>query len=344
MTEAANFTVFWNVPSAECHRYGIYINASKYGIVQNADDVFFGDKVAIFYKPGMFPSFEGNVSINGGIPQKGNLDTHKNTFRSQVEMMTKDFQGIAVLDFEFYLPGLSLAPEVYKNASHDWVASLHPTWTSAEIDAEAERSFNASARVFMEVLLQIGKEMRPKALWGYYHYPYCGNSIEVTCRSPMPEFNNMTAWIYQASAAMYPSIYVFEKWPGDAQGRRNMVLGRLREATRIRSVVGGTAPILSYCWFMYHDTPNYITPVDLVNTIGLSKMMGMEGAVMWGGPANVSTKEKCIALQTYVDSALGPLVQYIDQMPESYLRRAFNSRRFLEKIVALALAKVHSTD
>lgn len=24
-----------------------------------------------------------------------------------------------------------------------------------------------------QVLLWLGREMRPQALWGYYHYPYC---------------------------------------------------------------------------------------------------------------------------------------------------------------------------
>ena len=39
------FLVYWNVPSQHCAKFGVHINVSQFGLVQNADDAFHGDKV-----------------------------------------------------------------------------------------------------------------------------------------------------------------------------------------------------------------------------------------------------------------------------------------------------------
>lgn len=344
MIEGSDFTVYWNVPSKMCHKHGVYINASKYGMVQNAGDEFIGDRVITLYHPGKFPHLEGGVSVNGGIPQNGSIEEHMDAFRSQVDSMLEDFKGIAALDFEAYRPGFSQAPLEYRKSSRDWVSSLHPTWTAEEIDAEARKSFNESARLFMEVLLQIGMEKRPNALWGYYHYPYCKNNHEVECLPNMMEFNDETMWLYSPSTgAHYPSIYLFNDREKGAQGRKEMALGRLREAQRLNVKLGKNLPIIPYCHFLYHSSETYITTMDLINTVGLAKMEGMQGAIMWGSSADVSSAEKCTVLQEYVDRSLGPLVQYIIQMPKSLLGRALNSQKLLQKITAMALDKFNTT-
>ncbi|XP_068204560.1 hyaluronidase-like [Palaemon carinicauda] len=163
MTQAKEFKVYWNVPTFMCNNRGIYINVTKYGIIQNTNDVFQGEKVNIWYHPGKFPHFEGNNSIDGGIPQNGNLAYHISTFTSQVDTMPVDFDGVAVLDFEHYLPSYARAPEQYKEASRDWVSSQHPDWSAEEVNEESERSFNSSIRDYMEVLIW------PTILFGQSH-------------------------------------------------------------------------------------------------------------------------------------------------------------------------------
>lgn len=39
------FTVYWNVPTQTCLKFGVHINVSVFGIVQNTNDLFYGDKV-----------------------------------------------------------------------------------------------------------------------------------------------------------------------------------------------------------------------------------------------------------------------------------------------------------
>lgn len=53
-----NFQVYWNVPSFMCHKYGMNLEqvSKKFGILQNQNDEFRGDKIAILYDPGDFPA------------------------------------------------------------------------------------------------------------------------------------------------------------------------------------------------------------------------------------------------------------------------------------------------
>lgn len=58
--EAGNpqqFDAYWNVPTFICHKYNVtFENLKNFGIHQNTNDTFRGEKIAIFYDPGMFPA------------------------------------------------------------------------------------------------------------------------------------------------------------------------------------------------------------------------------------------------------------------------------------------------
>lgn len=53
-----DFQIYWNVPTFMCHKYGINFTGElkDFGIVQNKNDEFRGDKIAILYDPGYFPA------------------------------------------------------------------------------------------------------------------------------------------------------------------------------------------------------------------------------------------------------------------------------------------------
>lgn len=68
--EAGNpqqFDVYWNVPTFVCHKYGVkFEDLKNFGINQNANDTFRGEKIAILYDPGMFPAL---LSDKNGKPK-----------------------------------------------------------------------------------------------------------------------------------------------------------------------------------------------------------------------------------------------------------------------------------
>jgi hyaluronoglucosaminidase len=102
------FEVYWNIPTFMCHKYGIFFNISQYGISQNKDDEFKGEKMLILYDPGEFPAFlsdelvdededetvngkQGNVvARNGGLPQLGDLNLHLKAMRQLIEEQVPD--------------------------------------------------------------------------------------------------------------------------------------------------------------------------------------------------------------------------------------------------------------
>ncbi|KAK3880582.1 hypothetical protein Pcinc_014940 [Petrolisthes cinctipes] len=339
------FTVYWNVPTQQCLKFGVHINVSAFGIVQNSNDLFYGDKVNIFYKPGLFPTLtaDGRVAVNGGIPQNGSLISHTQAFTKRVQKLLPDnYSGIAVLDFEEYYPSLAMNRPEYLKASYSWVASAHPDWPHSRVVEEAERTFNHTAREFFEVLLWLGRELRPQALWGYYHYPYChdyqpGNPH---CKPQVMEHNNACVWLIRGSTALYPSIYITEHRGWSARARRLMTLGRLGEAIRMRHRALATyTPILPYFWYRYHDTSQFLSGVDVVNTLGLVRVLGLEGAVVWGGSKDMSTWTQCNQLKMYAEEKLGPLVKYLTDIPITSLPRLLRSRRRLQSIVTSALSQ-----
>lgn len=333
---AKDFNVYWNVPTFMCHQRGIYFDVTKFGLIQNTDDIFQGDKVNIWYHPGKFPHINNGIPVDGGIPQNGSLKDHEATFRSQVATMPEDFHGVAVLDFEHYLPSQARAPVEYRQASKKWVVEQHPEWTEEEIAIESQRTFNDSIREFMEVALEIGVEMRPNALWGYYHYPYCKNKAgAVECSDGMTEMNNETLWLYEASKAMYPSIYLYDTMGVDQ--RKDMALGRILEAKRLNEIISRPIAVLTYCANQYHDGGHFITPEDIVNTIGLSKEEGIDGSVIWGSSSGLNTKEKCLEYKEFVENVMGPIVQYILESPVKHITDALRSRRAMKDMISKAM-------
>lgn len=86
------FKIVWNVPTFQCHKYGMnFSEVSDWGITQNYGDPFRGDKIALLYDPGLFPALletttEGDlVRRNGGVPQEGNITLHLEIFTDLIK-------------------------------------------------------------------------------------------------------------------------------------------------------------------------------------------------------------------------------------------------------------------
>ncbi|CAL4124558.1 unnamed protein product [Meganyctiphanes norvegica] len=344
VTKGNQFKVYWNAPTERCLPYNISFNLAQYGIIQNTNDRFYGDKVTIFYSPGMFPKLPDR---NGGIPQNGSITAHIKSFIKQVhQKMPLNFTGVAILDWETYFPSYQMSNDEYKSACKNWVRQQHPNWTDLDILNMAISTFNHSAKEYFEIPLILGKELRPNARWGYYHEPYCGNwgPYAAHCGANRMDNNDKTKWLYDYSGALFPSIYIYKNSGWSPYSRRRNTKGRLSEAMRVRrnsNKTGIDQPILPYFWYRYHDDESLLEPLDVVNTLGLTKMYNLEGAVVWGAGWDVDSPEKCQNLKNYIDVTLGPLVQYLQGLKRSKLRRALGSRTKLEQLLQEALPAGH---
>ncbi|OXB58172.1 hypothetical protein ASZ78_006944 [Callipepla squamata] len=154
------------------------------------------------------------------------------------------------------------------------------------------------------------QRLRPAGLWGFYRFPDCfnGNWAKVAnytgrCRPTEVRRNDHLRWLWAASAALYPSIYLPPLLPPGL--RRRYVHHRLREALRVAI---GRLPVVAYSRLSYRRSPRFLEPADLEHTIGESAALGAAGVVLWGDLSYSRSAESCSSLRHYLVSTLGPYV------------------------------------
>lgn len=267
--------VVWNMPSTRCQeRFGITLPLGDYGIVENKGNVFLGQNMTIFYKNqfGLYPyiSPEGEW-YNGGIPQNVHLNAHlEKASKEIIELLHQNFQGLAVIDWEEWRPlwRRNWGPKkVYRQASERWVWERFPGLSTKERSYLAEAEFEQAAKVLMERTLNMGKELRPQGFWGFYRFPDCFNdnwdkdsNYTGHCNPAEVERNNQLMWLWKASSALYPSIYLPPKLPSSLYQR--YVHHRLREAFRVAQFgVKQPLPVIAYSRVSYRHSPRYLTEV-----------------------------------------------------------------------------------
>ncbi|XP_041972517.1 uncharacterized protein LOC121728408 [Aricia agestis] len=313
------FNVYWNVPTMQCKSKGILFSNlyEKYGIVQNQDDQFRGEKITILYEPGLFPAIFKNESSgkyrfrNGGVPQEGDIQEHLTVFRKDMEegIPNVNFDGIGIIDFESWRPSFrqnfgTLVP--YKDVSYEIESKLHPWWPKAWVESEAKRRFEEAARKFMQTTISVAKQMRPKAKWGYYGFPHCFNMAQSNmaedCSSEVRKENDQTYWLWSESSALYPSVYRSHDLTSSQLAA--MVRGRVKEAARVRR---SKTVILPYFWFRYRDG-GFLTEADLSAAINTMYKSDASGFIIWGSSNDVNTVQKCEKLLKYVENTFGPAI------------------------------------
>lgn len=173
------YPVFWavNGPNASAFRANGSIDIAQYGIKTNNFTVCGGMVGDIM--PAI--SAEGDI-IRGGVPQSANFSLAKFldglTAAVSARIPDREYAGLAVFDFEAFTPlwsedtgAAGWHSKQYRVYSMKLVQQAHPTWSSAQVEAEAIEQFeNAATRLFVEALNH-GKRLRPRALWGFYGMP-----------------------------------------------------------------------------------------------------------------------------------------------------------------------------
>ncbi|NXT23817.1 HYAL3 protein, partial [Syrrhaptes paradoxus] len=127
------------------------------------------------------------------------------------------------------------------------------------------------------------------------------------CQPAEVQRNNRLGWLWAASAALYPSIYLPPALPPAL--RRRYVHHRLREALRMAAFgAEGLLPVVAYSRLSFRRSSRFLELADLVDTIGESAALGAAGLVLWGDMSYSHSAESCTSLRHYLVSTLGPYV------------------------------------
>nr|XP_044992355.1 hyaluronidase-3 isoform X2 [Jaculus jaculus] len=316
------FSVLWNIPSARCKaHFGVHLPLNALGIIANHGQRFHGQNISIFYKNqfGLYPYFgPRGTAHNGGIPQAVSLDHHLAKAAHQIrQSLRSSFTGLAVLDWEEWYPlwagNCGPRRQAYQAASWAWAQQLFPNLDPQEQLRKACAGFERAARALMEDTLKLGQTLRPYGLWGFYRYPACGNgwhnmaaNYTGRCHAATLARNTQLHWLWAASSALFPSIYLPSRLP--AVYRQAFVRYRLEEAFRV--ALAGRAhplPVLAYARLTHRSSGEFLSQDDLVQTIGVSAALGAAGVVLWGD-LSFSSSQKCWRLHDYLVATLGPYV------------------------------------
>lgn len=253
------------------------------------------------YDPGLFPALLSNASSgqlvrrNGGVPQAGSLREHLDTFARVVDELIpdKNNNGLAIIDFESWRPVYRQnfgTLEPYKTVSIELARQKHCLWPKPRIEAEAQRAFEAAGRAFMLDTLQLAKQLRPNAQWGYYGLPFCfngkGDTVE-TCGRNIQIENDSTQWLYDASNVIYPSVYMSTQIA--PANRVKMVRGRVQEAQRLRRY-GEAQKVIAYYRYVLSDSREYLNEADTFAAFNAMKQMGADGVILWGASNDLNSK------------------------------------------------------
>ncbi|XP_057321990.1 hyaluronidase-like [Microplitis mediator] len=306
-----------------CQKYGIHMNdLHKFGIYQNENDKFRGEKIVILYDPGMFPALIKNhngtiTRRNGGVPQEGNLQSHLDLFTTHLEeQVDENFSGLGVIDFESWRPifrqnWASLAP--YRDLSIKLENERHPSWSKSTIKQRAVKSFESAGQLFMEETIKLAKKLRPHAHWSYYAYPYCFNLTlnqpSASCDPQLLNENNKLSWLWELEDVLLPSIYLRNSL--SSTKRLELITKRLTEAARLNKKFP-KRPLLPYFSFKFHDQKDvYLKKKDLQSSFNSMIKNGADGHIIWGSSQDFDSREKCLKFKKYLNDTLGPATEKI---------------------------------
>ncbi|KXJ72821.1 hypothetical protein RP20_CCG017190 [Aedes albopictus] len=134
----------------------------------------------------------------------------------------------------------------------------------------ATRRFESTGREFMAQTLLLAKQLRPRAAWGYYAFPYCfnmnggstSNGQKEDCSAEVQRENDRIQWLFDDSDIIFPSVYLREKL--GAGDRIKLIRGRVKEAVRMarRANVQPKPRVLTYIRYVYTDSIKYLTEVS----------------------------------------------------------------------------------
>ncbi|KAK6030490.1 hyaluronoglucosaminidase [Ostertagia ostertagi] len=173
------------------------------------------------------------------------------------------FDGLAVIDYEHWRPLFEMnwdKKKVYQEQSVKHIRNRNHRIPETIAKVLARWEFDEAAQKFFEETIKLARQLRPRALWGYYHYPFCnakGNHSKYTCSRDAMGYNDKLAFIYKASDALFPSIYLNgQKSAGDAF---RYVQAVLTETERIAKTQKPPLKFYTYTKFEYdpYDSPKW---------------------------------------------------------------------------------------
>ncbi|XP_072291639.1 hyaluronidase-5-like [Eucyclogobius newberryi] len=305
------FLFMWNVPSELCEvRFGVTLDLSHFHLISSTLKAATNQPISIFYtdRYGIFPYIDEDTGemYDDGLPQLVDLKEHRDHAEDDIEYyIPVDNPGLAILDFEEWRPQWIRnwgSKNIYKEISIAKVKNKTASLTDDEAEARAKIVFERAAKRYFLRSINLGKKMRPKRQWGYYLYPDCYNydfnqdMVGYTGECPDIEKarNDNLLWLWNASTALYPSIYL-EEVLQDSMQARMFVRHRMKEKIGLMRD-NDPRSVFESCLLR--------NSFDLVNTIGEASALGAAGVVSWGDMNITDNEDSCFDARRHLEQVM----------------------------------------
>jgi hyaluronoglucosaminidase len=232
-----------------------------------------GDKLAILYDPGIWPTINTTkngqlIYQNGGLPQNGSVDLHLRQLEIDIDRFipNKTFDGVAIIDFECWRPSFRQNfgdLKIYRDLTLLEMRRKHPKWTREQIELQGQILFETAAVNFVNRTIMRARKLRPSGKWGFYGFPHCFNrhrdlSQLERCPEQVEAENNKLLFMFPK--VVYPSVYITQNQTSTALTK--FVQGKMFEANRL-SKMSGAALKVAFIRYQYTDTMNIMSSVRL---------------------------------------------------------------------------------
>jgi len=317
----STFSVFWNAPSESCERRGIKLDLDKFQIKHNNQLKFKGSIISQFYADqlrfGAFPYVDrdGN-EVNGGIPQRANLNRHWDMVKEEIEKsLPDDFDGLGVIAWQAWRPLFDRnwgKLRKYQRKSLEYVKKRFPNLSKKASLALAKSEWNSSAKTLFMLTLKLVTTLRPKAQWGFYKFPECYNykAESSSCGSSVETMDDQLFWMWNTSSALFPSSYFGENYPDTFEKKKNLVRGHIEEAFRVGQLPNATLPVYFYMKYSYSSS-SFATKEDLEASLQLASDLGAAGVILWDTSMHFRDQAYCSRIQTHMNTLLGPFAKRV---------------------------------
>jgi hypothetical protein len=246
-----------------------------------------------------------------------------------VQIPDQDWTGLAIIDYESWMPYWIGHPEVVRQSWRNFITTQRPQLVHGLTGEPREQVFRQTylqaSRAFWQATLDECKRLRPRATWGFYHLPQtpywawlCDDANCVSDRENLRRANDEElGWLYDAVDAHFPSLYTHyrsesepRRFSGENTAAENELYFRrnLEESSR----VGRGKPIIPFVWYRYHPQSGGINSSPFLNDVNLRQMftiprdMGCPGVVLWGWVPDEASRSE---LTGFLDQRLVPLLR-----------------------------------
>jgi hypothetical protein len=318
----ASYPVFWRVsgPNTSAFLPGGAVDVEQWGITYGDLQPLCGGVGGLW--PSLPHAENSSGAVNGGVPQAANLSLHLAMTRKNIEarLADKDWAGLAVFDFEAWTPVWEDNTTPAKTNWHSvryqaysiaLVKAKHPSWSAAQLEAQAKAEFEAAAMELFVATLKLAASLRPKALWGFYGMP--GGDAAGQGGKDAAQMRP----VWEASGALYPSIYLSS--PLNARQRVTSTVSlAVATAEGIAAPGAKRLPVYPFAWECYHNGSALLTKEDLAIDLTAPYNAGADGVIVWGytGGNDGITAQGGPQLEhyfEYIKENTGPLVQSFEK-------------------------------